>query len=266
MPHQLWEKIVQTIVDLRNLVNHEEQDSVWVRGVNDFYVYNKSSAAADDGNLVIRPNNLAPAETGRWIRQVADPGDINASLTPTAGAVPLGDGNGKIDPGWLKPVQRALFMADQFENPVNADWAVNALAPLAAGSINAGLLQRLFDDTTEEGVGFSARVPEGATQLILRFFSRAEVAPGTPKKVAPKLYFRGLADNAAPSAWSAGTLLTELDMPASTTWQEDSQTISLATLGLVVGRLYQFELTRVVAALDNLVNDWNLLYTVVEFN
>ncbi|NIQ74032.1 MAG: hypothetical protein GWN80_00435, partial [Gammaproteobacteria bacterium] len=38
------------------------------------------------------------------------------------------------------------FFADQVENPVTADWTVNALAPAAADSNNSGLTVRLFDD------------------------------------------------------------------------------------------------------------------------
>jgi hypothetical protein len=42
-------------------------------------------------------------------------------------------------------------------------------------------------------------------------------------------------------------------------WQYDTQTISLATLGLTAGRIAQFELVRYGASgSDTLVGDWNL--------
>ena len=44
--------------------------------------------------------------------------------------------NTKIVNAHLDPIK--VFVADQFSNPVNADWAVNALAPAVADSNNAG--------------------------------------------------------------------------------------------------------------------------------
>lgn len=158
------------------------------------------------------------------------------------------------------------FYADQLDNPVNSDWAVNALAPAAADSNNAGLTVRLFDDTTEEGVGFITSVPAGKTNLKISFKSRAETAPGATRTVGLKLYQRGILDNAAVEAWSAGTVLTDIDIPTNEFFQYDTQTITLASLGITAGELTQFELTRInPAGGTELTGDWSLAEIVVEF-
>lgn len=159
------------------------------------------------------------------------------------------------------------FFADQLDSPNTADWAVNALAPASADSNNSGLTVRLFDDTTEEGVGFIAHIPPGVTNMTLRFRSRAETAPPAARTVGLNLYVREAPDNAAVEAWSAGTQLTDIDVPANENFQYDSQTLTLASLGLVAGRVAQFELTRInPTGGTELTGDWALLAVGVEFN
>lgn len=159
------------------------------------------------------------------------------------------------------------FIADQFESPNNADWAVNALAALGADSNNGGLPTRTFDDASEEGVGFSCEVPEGATSMTLRIRARAETAPGAPASVALNLYERALPDNAAVTSWSSAIGLTNVAIPANENFQEDEETLTLATAGLTAGQMHQFELTRDGGdASDTLIGDWTLHSLVVEFN
>ncbi len=158
------------------------------------------------------------------------------------------------------------FFADQFDNPVNADWTINALAPAAADSNNAGETVRLFDDTAEEGIGFILTVPSNAINIKFTFRSRAETTPGAVRTVGLKLYNRGIPNNAAVEAWSAGTVLTDIDIPVNETFQEDTQTLTLATLGLTAGETTQFELTRInPVGGTELTGDWALLELIVEF-
>ncbi len=158
------------------------------------------------------------------------------------------------------------FFADQLENPNNADWTVNALAPASADSNNAGLTVRLFDDTTEEGVGFTIEVPAGATNIVFDFVARAETAPGIANTVGLDIYNRGIPDNAAVQAWSAATQLTDIDIPTNEFFQEDTQTVTLATLGVTAGETTQFELTRVApTGGTDLTGDWAMLLVKVSF-
>ena len=160
-------------------------------------------------------------------------------------------------------IQRFTFPACSMENPINADWAVNALAPATPDTNNAGIIVRRFDDTTDEGVGFSVRIPPEATDMTIEFVSRAETAPGGAVTAALDLYRRDFPDDAAPSAWSGALALTAIDLPTNENWQYDSQTITLATLGLTAGEEVQFELVRNGGTLSG---DWTLKSITVTFS
>lgn len=189
-------------------------------------------------------------------------GTLHAAATNAVNGFMSAADKTKID---LLFLNECFWSADQFENPVNADWAVNALAPAAVDSNNAGLVSRLFDDTAEEGVGFSAYIPVGATSVTIRLLSRAETAPPAARTVGLTLYERGI--TGAVDAWSAGTTLTDIGIDADESWNEDSQTITLATLGLTAGQVHQFQLTRVdPQAGTELVGDWALQWLRLEFN
>lgn len=159
-----------------------------------------------------------------------------------------------------------LFYADQFDNPVNSDWTVNALAPASADNTNAGVVIRAFDDTLEEGVGFALTLPLNASFMKFTFKHKANTAPGGAKDVLTKLYRRTAPDNAAVAAWSAAFSFTPLPIPTNVNFQYDDQTVSFTTLGLTPNTLVQFELTRADAGRGTkLVGDWNLAELMVEF-
>jgi len=180
------------------------------------------------------------------------------TITPAAGSITIATAGAFI--------QRFTFQADQFDNPVTANWAVNALAPASADTVNSALTVRRFDDTTEEGVGGAFTIPAGAVNVVFYFKSRAQTAPGATQGVQPTLYHRSIPDNAAVGAWSAALNLTAISIPTNTNFQYDTQTISLASLSWSTGEHRQFELTRRGAqAGDTLTGDWNLLEMIVEF-
>lgn len=161
------------------------------------------------------------------------------------------------------------FRAEDLRNPNSADWAVNSLADLGADGSNNGIDSRFFDDTTNEGVGFSMFVPSYATNIILRFISRAATAPAGTKKVDLGLYFRGVPDNGAVAAWSAKKDIADLiSIPTNAYYQYDTVTLSLATLGITVNQLTHFELIRDAADTgnDDLVGDWLLTSLRVSFS
>lgn len=164
--------------------------------------------------------------------------------------------------------QERLILAEEMQNPNNADWVVNVLAPLSADDNNNGLNVRLFDDTVNEGIGFNIFVPLFATNIVLKFKSRAITAPAGTKKVDLGLYFRTVPDNAAVDAWSAKKDITGLiSIPTNEYFQYDTTTLSLATLGITSNRYVQFEIVRDAAdeANDDLVGDWALLSMRVLF-
>lgn len=159
------------------------------------------------------------------------------------------------------------FFADELAFPVVADWAVAASAPQVVDTNNDSLSVRSFDDTAEEGVGFLTYVPAGSTVLTLTIVSRAETAPGAPATVVPRLYVRGISPDVPIGAWSPGLDLTSVDVPANENFQYDSETVTLAALGVSAAQVLQFELTRNPGAVgDTLVGDWDLLLVRVEFS
>jgi len=159
-----------------------------------------------------------------------------------------------------------LFYGDQLEDTDNADWAVNATALEVADPANAALIVRRFDDTIEEGVGFSIAPPAGTTSLKFTFVARAQTAPGAVRTVGLKLYNRGIPDNAAVESWNAGTILADIDIPTNAFFQYDTETITLSTLGMTVGEDTQLQLTRIdPVAGTELTGDWNLRALQVEF-
>jgi hypothetical protein len=160
-----------------------------------------------------------------------------------------------------------LFRATDFENPNNANWDINALAPAAADSNNAGLTVRLFDDSVAEGVGMSVKLPLTATSLTFETVSRAETAPGGAAVVSPRIHIRTVGDNVAPDSPPNTQLsLTDIDIPTNENFQYDSQTLTLASLALTAGDYVQFEYSRnPTHPNDDLVGDWDLLSILVSF-
>lgn len=158
------------------------------------------------------------------------------------------------------------FFADQLDNPVTADWTVNALAPASADSNNSGLTVRRFDDTVEEGIGFELQLPIGASNIIFDVVSRAETAPGVVNTVGIKFYTRAIPDNAVVTPWDAGIQLADISIPTNEFFQKDSFLVNFTPLGRSAGDLVQFEMTRPApqAGID-LTGDWDLLSIKVSF-
>jgi hypothetical protein len=159
------------------------------------------------------------------------------------------------------------YDADQLDSPSGSNWAVDAFALAEQDDDSSSLVVRAFDDTLEEGVGLSVVIPIGATEIMFRTKARARTAPPALRTVGLKAYFRSFPDNASPSAWSGGTTLNDVDIPTNENFQYDSETFTLAALGLSAGVLYQFEITRVAPGFGtDLVGDWLLSQLQIEFN
>ena len=212
------------------------------------------------GELNVGPNVLIHSDSAGNADGIADvaAGQVLTSIGATS------------KPAWAAPSSvmfpKFHFYADQFDNPDDADWALatDLSAPAVADSINAGLTVRRFDDTVEEGVGFPLRVPTGAVNIKFTFMSRAQASGGG--NVVPKIYEREIQDAGAPTAFSTGNDLTALVFGTNTNFNEDTETVTLASLGLAAGQIHQIELTRNVGAGgDTLTGDWDLFEIVVEF-
>jgi hypothetical protein len=170
------------------------------------------------------------------------------------------------------PLQTLTYYASSLDSPNNSDWTINALAAAVADPNNNALVVRQFSDTVEQGVGGMFTVPTSATSMTIRFKGRAQVAPAATVIVQPRLYIRGIPNGAALTTWSTAYEMTNISIPPSAFnayFVYSSQIITLPTLSLSPGELYQFELTRRVSGLvggTNLSGNWLLAEFTVEFN
>ena len=189
------------------------------------------------------------------VRQSGDARDRRMTLTQLLSLVP---------PAVALP--QFPFNAKDFDNPNNANWDVNALAPAVADSVNNALTVRAFDDTIVEGIGGQFILPT-ATNVVLSFVGRAQTAPPAARAVRMSLRFRKIPDNALVAVPPFMTFnLVEFDIPTNAFFQFDSQTITFAALAWAAGEMIQFELVRVVTVVGtNLVGDYNLLRMNVSF-
>lgn len=162
--------------------------------------------------------------------------------------------------------QYRYYYADQFETPNSSDWSVNNLAPAMNDTTNAAIVIRAFDDTAEEGVGFTQGIPLNATNIVIRVRGRSAVAANSGGVVL-RLHIRTLVYQtpAAISAWSITTLPT-MTVPANAFFQSYSNTFTFASLGISPQSVVQFELTRQGSnSADTLTGDFNLLELAVAF-
>ncbi|MEX0930734.1 MAG: hypothetical protein WDZ68_00395, partial [Candidatus Paceibacterota bacterium] len=220
-----------------------------------------SAVDAGGGELTVTiPGSIRIEEEGVSLGQFTAINFFGTGITAVDG------GGGEAEVTVTSPTIFTL-QAVHLDNPNNADWTVNALAPAVADTANNALIVRRFDDTTEEGVGFMLPIPSTATDVIFRFVSRAQTAPGAAQTVQPVLYRRTIPNNASVTSWSVGFSLNTIGIPTNTNFQYDNQSLALTTLGLAAGTTVQFELTRQGgAAGDTLTGDWCLLQLEVEFN
>lgn len=167
--------------------------------------------------------------------------------------------------GWYST--RILYLeATNFDNPNTSDWAVNALAPAISDPSNDGASVRAFDDTSEEGVGFTLEIPPNVTNVIFDLKFRAQTSPGSAKGISIRAYFRAFADAASTGSWSSAKAFSDLSV-SDDKWYYDTQEFALSTWGLTAGTAYQFEFTRNGASgTDTLSGDWLLFLMTVRFS
>lgn len=160
------------------------------------------------------------------------------------------------------------FGADTLDISYSADLPITVPAEPTMDTNNASLPVLRFDQTTVEGCHFKVLPPAGMTNIIFEFQSRAEAAPGAIRTVGLGIYRRGLPDNLVVPAWSAVGTLSDLSMPASNEfWQYDSETVTLASLGITAGQKTHLQLVRKAPQAGiNLTGDWTLLDLNVRFS
>lgn len=158
-----------------------------------------------------------------------------------------------------------MYSASSLDNPNNSNWAINALAPVTQDNLEAALSVRAFDDTIEEGVGFTAYIPAGATSITFSIMYKPATNPGSAKNALLRIYTRKISIDAAITSWSSPVSIGTL--PVNNNYFKSAQlSIPLSSLSIVPGDTAQFEITRNASNLgDNLVGDLYILNMQISF-
>ena len=160
-------------------------------------------------------------------------------------------------------LEQTMFAPD-FDDP-GTDWSTLLPGALVADTVNAAVLIRRFDDTIQEGVGWSVCIPVGVTQVTFTFMAKAITSPAGVRTVGLSLKKREIPNNSVLGSWTSSTL-TDLSFPTNVTFQKSSQTLTLATLSLTAGSIYQLEVIRQSpSAGTNLTGDMGLFMLKVEW-
>jgi hypothetical protein len=206
--------------------------------------------------------SLSTAQNGVTVASPVSILNFTGSVTVTD----AGSGQSNIAIG-SSVLQRYTFFANSLDTPSNSDFAVNALAPVVTDSTYTSLNIRSFSNVTETGVSCLVSIPTGATSVTIKINGRAQTAPGVASVVQPRLYYRALPNNTAVGTWSAAQELANISIPTNANFQYSLQTITLATLGLTAGNLYQIELTRRITGVTgtNLASFFYMAELTLEF-
>lgn len=83
-------KVAANAAGVRALVNHLDREAVFVPSAPKIYYYDITSHADDDGDLVLRPDNLTADKAGRWL-------DLQFTAGEGGGTVYVSDVVGLLD-------------------------------------------------------------------------------------------------------------------------------------------------------------------------
>jgi hypothetical protein len=153
------------------------------------------------------------------------------------------------------------FYAATAINP-GTGWAVTAPAGLAVDTNDAELLARLFDDTTEEGIGIPVYVPATATKVSITIVCRAET--GATADIGWRAY--GMTTGTTPGAWSTVKELATVSVTDEAWTQSTNADIALGDLNLTAGQPGLIEITRNPGVASDLTGDAAVQGVHVEFS
>jgi hypothetical protein len=217
-----------------------------------------------NANSVVAANSVGVQDSGVAVGS----GSFNTLNFAGSSLVVTDAGGGVALVSDTSPLRVFTYYPGAFNVPNSSDWAVNANAGVLADPNNVGINTQSFSNTVEQGVGFSVSVPVGATNVLFRVRGRAATAQGSVQVVQHKLYSRQIGTGAVMAAWSAASSLAPISIPTNAYYQTNAQTVTLASLGLAAGNMYQLEFTRAVTPSSGtqLAANWLLAEVTVEFS
>lgn len=247
--------VIPDLVQLTSTTNVRITASTNTRTLRVVVVANGQSIAAGGST----PSSVITSKDGVTVTAAATKLNFTGQIVSVTDA---GSGVTNVNVG-----QRFTYFANSLDNPVNSDFAVNALAPVVTDSAYPSINQRSFSATVEQGVGFFISIPSNATTITFKLRGRSSMAVGTTSPVIqPRLYVRQIPDTFSIGSWSAAKEFANVPVVANANFSTNTQTFTLASLGLVAGYAYQCELTRRVgvATGNNLGNSWYMTELTVE--
>ena len=194
-------------------------------------------------------------------------GELN--FTGAGVVVTAGTGVANISiPGGTGILQTFIYYPANFDNPINASWAINSLAPMVSDPSYSAFNVRSFLDTTSQGVGCYCTIPAGAVNVTINFKGRAQTAPSSASVVAPALYIKAIPNASTVGAWSSPYSLATLAVPTDANFHYYTQTVTIASLGMSAGTLYQLELVRLTTGFagTNLTGAWLMTEFTLQFS
>lgn len=230
----------------------------------DFFYMQESSDAT---KAQVYQVSGAPVDNGTWfqfpivhVQQGTSPLDTNTNI----GFIIIYEGSA---PSTAINVV-STYDPDRVEVTNSADWHLNSPAPIAKDTANNALLVNTFDDTIAEAVGFTERIPLGATNITFFFKFRAQTSPPGSRTIVVDIRTRREQDNTAiPGTWTLSETLTLTVPTTSVLWQYRTETIALTAItggALIAGDVYKFQY--IIQATGTLVDDavfelYQFLYT-----
>lgn len=166
--------------------------------------------------------------------------------------------------GSSAPLQTYTMFADQVDYPLSgSDWNITNGAPASTDTNNSSLTVRRFDDSSEEAIGWLVNVPSDATNMTVRYKTRAE--SGANSVAVVRLHKRTLPDNGAIGSWTISTL-SNIATTSNENWQVDETTDTLANWSMTAGEVHQMQFSRNTGSgSDVLTGDLTLLMVEVVF-
>ena len=202
------------------------------------------------------------AGTNITIDENNDGGDETITINANASG-----GSGAKNHFWRwYPTRRDDSLELASDDDDNDDWAVDERAQ--HGTVGGNCIWGYrFDDDEEEGVGAAIFIPAGATNITIRFRSRAASSPSGSRKVALDMYYQPVPDGGDLGSWGSKKAWDNIVTMSDNDWHYHEATKTLASQGVTADQMYIFELVRDGGGTnDDLNGDWYLGGLEIEFS
>ncbi len=235
------------------------------------------TTSVDRGRMTSDGNNFLSGEGG-----LATTATDGFPYVPSAAGIPTGTPTTEINlnprvfnrtggieyiwdgSNWI-PQMPSLFdktwYAGDLDLPNNSDYDIAVPAPNArkgGGDDDVGIA--VFPADAVKARAFEVEPPAGVLRYILDYWVAAASNPTAPDdQIELNLRRKEYASNVAPTAWSTPVALDEQSLPAANTrFQKFTDTGTIASIDLAVGKVANMQISRNIGVTDELPVDLHL--------